>query len=206
MRADLSIERSSKSFEFDAGDLSGFVIEDSDAAVRARRDDSGGQVLQQSLVIDLRVLDFGKQLRVFDRDRELAAENLKRVLLDAAVDAAREPRAKQHDSGEVFAGKDAHRDRDVERPPSAFHRFQLWSLPHPMQLIQNKRFLMRFQVFDNRRRPLRPSLRAPRPASRKRVLLRETVLWFGKQDENAIGGDGPSDGLGKTFQQVLQAS
>ena len=35
---------------------------------------AGRQVLQQSLVVDFRVLDFGEQLRVIDRDRELTAK------------------------------------------------------------------------------------------------------------------------------------
>ena len=137
-------------FGFRAGDLFGFVIEDRDAPICARGNHAGREVLEKNLVINFRVLDFGKQLRIVDRDGKLPAEDLERILFDAAINPPREPRPKQHHSGEVFSGKDAHRHRDLERRHLFLDRFQFRRLPHAVQLIENEGFLMGFQVLDNR--------------------------------------------------------
>ena len=70
---------------FRTGDLFRFVIEDGDTAIRARGNHTGREVLEKNLVINLRVLDFGKQLRIVDRDGQLPAEDLERILFDAAI-------------------------------------------------------------------------------------------------------------------------
>ena len=66
-------------------DLPGLVVENSNAFVNPRSDHARSKVFEQCFVVDLCVLHFGKQLRVFDGDGQLTAENLERVLLHAAI-------------------------------------------------------------------------------------------------------------------------
>ena len=73
---------------FDAGDLARLVVENSDPLVDPSRDDTRGQILQERLIIYLRVLDLSEKLRVIDGNGELAAENLQSVLLDGSIDAS----------------------------------------------------------------------------------------------------------------------
>ncbi len=74
---------------FRTGDLFRFVIEDRNTAIGARGNHSGREILEKNLVIDFRVLDFGEQLGIIDRDGELAAEDPERILLDAAINPSR---------------------------------------------------------------------------------------------------------------------
>ena len=184
----------------------GFVIEDRDAPIGARGNHAGREILQKNLVINFRVLDFGKQLRIVDRDGELAAEDLERILFDAAINPSREPRPQQHDSGEMFAGKNAHRHRDFERRHLFLDRFQFRRLPHAVQLIENESFLMSFQVLDNRVVSAQhQALDAASFGVWKRVVLGKGVM-VRQQDEHTVRRDGAGDGLRETLEQVLQAS
>src|SRR5690349_15764086 len=58
-----------------AGDLLDFAIEDGDQSSAIGGHDSGGEVLQEGLVVDFCILDLGEQLRVFDRDSELTTKD-----------------------------------------------------------------------------------------------------------------------------------
>ena len=189
-------------FGFRSGDLFRFVIEDSDAAVRARGNHTGGEVLEKDLVINFRVLNFGKQLRIVDRNGQLATEDLKRILFDAAINPSREPRTKEHHPGEVFAGKDANRHRNFERPHLFLHRFQFRCLPHAVQLIENDGFPMSLQVSDNRVVPAQHQFQRSTFASWTRVMLGKGVMMR-QQDEHAVGRDGSGDRLRETLEQIL---
>ncbi len=122
------------------------LIEDSDQPVVIGRDDSGGEVLQKRLIVDFCVLDFGKKLRVLDRDRELSAKDEERALLDVAVNTARAARAQEHDAGELFAGENSHRDGELQRIHLSFHAFQLDGGRHTMEFVHDDRFLSPFKM------------------------------------------------------------
>ncbi len=148
-----------KSGRFRAGDLVGFLVENSDTAVDSGRDHAGRQILQEDLIVDFGVLDLGEELGVIDRHGELAAQNLQRLLLDAAINPSGHPRTQQHDPGKVFAGKNTDGHRDLQRLHLLFDRFQFRRLPHTVQLVEDQCLRMGFQIFDYRVVFAEPELR-----------------------------------------------
>ena len=190
-------------FGFRTGDLFCFVIEDRDTAIGARGNHAGREVLEQNLVINLGVLDLSEELRVVDRDGELTAEDLERILLDAPINPPRKPRPQQHDPGEMFPGKDAHRHSDLERPHLFLDCFQFRRLPHAVQLIEDESFPMSFQVLDNRVVFTQHQSGSGNFGRRKRVVLDKGVV-FREQDKHAVRCNGARDGFRETLEQVLQ--
>ena len=122
-----------------AGDLSRLIIEHGDPLIGAGGDHARRQIFEQRLVINACVLNFGEQLCVIDRHRELAAEHLQRVLLDGAIDAARDARPKQHDAGEMLPGKNSDSHSSLQLLHFFRYLFQLRRGANPMKLIEHER-------------------------------------------------------------------
>jgi hypothetical protein len=127
-----------------------FIVEYRDLAFGTGSDYSGRKILEQNLVVYLRVLDLGEKLRIIDGDGELSAEDLECILFNAPINAAGQTRTQKHDARHVFARKNAHGHCDIERGHLFLDGLQFRGLPHPVQLVENEDFLVRFEVGDHR--------------------------------------------------------
>src|SRR3984893_5000235 len=155
------------------GDEPGLVVEDGDAFVDPGGDDAAGEIFQQRFVVNLRVLYFGEQFRVFNGDGELAAKNLERVLFGAAVNSPGKARAEQHHSLELVARKNSHHHRHIQMAHLADDAVQLGRGPNAMELIKYDR-LTRSAEIGNKGvvfGKINPAL-----ARRGRMVLRVNVL------------------------------
>ena len=138
------------------GDLPGLVIEHRHPFIRAGRDHARRQVFQQRLVINARVLDFGEQLRVIDRHRQLSAQNLQGVLLHRAINPPGQPRPEQHHARELLAGKNSKRDCGLESPQLLRRLLELWRFSNSMEFIEHQHFLVGLKIRNHGVVPAQP--------------------------------------------------
>ena len=159
--------------------------------------------MQQRLVVDLRVLHFGEELRVIDRDCELTAQHLQRVLLNRSVNPPGNAGAEKHDAGEMFARENAHHDCDLEVLHLTRNPVDLRRRTNAAQFIEHERFGIFLEVLDERfvMAKLQRSVACARLA--KGITLHVTGTAR-QQDDDPIRRDCFADRLGKAFEQIIE--
>src|SRR5688572_20945721 len=101
----------------------------------------------------------------------------------------------------MFACKNAHGHRDIERGHLFLDGLQFRGLSHPVQLVEDERLLMCLKVLNNGVVPPQKQTSVGNVRSWGRVVLRKSVVVW-EEDKHFVSRNCARDRLCKTSQQI----